>query len=125
MLTGSDAGVIGVDVGPDCSDVNSSRNPDWLLPPISVFATTNDNNAHNMKNIVANIAVIFVKKLPAADPVNTPPNIDAALDPDMPEPSDFCNKIKPVIKTATMINNTNNIENIFLSFDLYCDCNNP
>lgn len=86
---------------------------------MSVFATTKESRAHSTKKIVAKTAVALVKKFPAAEPVNTPPNIDAADDPDIPEPSDFCNKIKPVIKTATMINKTSNIENMNFSFWLF------
>ena len=67
-----------------------------------------------MKNIVANHAVARVKKLPAAAPVNAPPNIDAADEPDMPDPSDFCNKIIAIMKNATIINKTNKTENIFI-----------
>ena len=53
--------------------------------------------------------------------------MDAALEPDMPEPSDFCNKIRPVIKTATMISNTSNTENIFIPLVCYLcyDCSHP
>ena len=72
--------------------------------------------AMNVENIVANHAVARVKKFPAAAPVNAPPNIDAADEPDMPEPSDFCNKIKPIIITATIVNITSNIENIFFPY---------
>ncbi len=118
-LTGSGVVVTGVlctGWSAICSVVNSSRKADCFEPAISVFATTNESSAHNTKNIVAKMAVVFVKKFPAADPVKTPPNMDAAAEPDMPEPSDFCNKIKPVIKTATITNKTSKIENIYLSF---------
>ena len=80
---------------------------------MSDLEDTNASKAHKMKNIVANHAVAFVKKFPAAAPVNAPPNIDAADDPDIPLPSDFCNNIIPIINTDTMINNTNKIVNIF------------
>lgn len=86
---------------------------------ISDFADTNANNAHNTKNIVANHAVARVRKLPAAAPVNAPPNIDAADEPDIPLPSDFCNKMMPVIKIATIINKTNKIVNIYV-YPLLC-----
>ena len=125
-LTGSDSVVVGVDCNGSAAfslAVNSLRKPDCCVPEISVFATTNESRAHNTKNIVAKIAVVFVKKFPAADPLNTPPNIDAADEPDIPEPSDFCNKIKPVIKIATMTNKTSKIENIFFPF-VFQDCSN-
>lgn len=119
-LTGSAgafvAGVLCAGWTATCPDANSSRKADCLEPEMSVFATTNDNSAHNIKNIVAKIAVVLVRKFPAAEPVKTPPNIDAAVDPDIPEPSDFCNKIKPVIKTATITNKTSKIENIVFPF---------
>ena len=85
-----------------------------------VFAEINANAAHKIKNIVANQAVARVKKLPAAAPVYAPPNIDDADEPDMPEPSDFCNKINPIIKTATITNKTNKIENIFFPLLYLC-----
>ena len=79
---------------------------------MSDFDATNANAAHNTKNIVASHAVALVRKFPAAAPVSAPPNIDAADEPDMPLPSDFCNKIRPVINTDTTIKQTNKIENI-------------
>jgi len=81
------------------------------------FDATNANAAHSTKNIAASHAVARVRKFPAAAPVNAPPNIDAAEEPDMPLPSDFCSRIIPIIKTATIIKHTNKIENIFFSFD--------
>ena len=83
------------------------------------FDETNANAAHNTKNITANHAVKRVRKLPAAAPVNMPPNIDDADEPEIPLPSDFCNKISPVINTDTMINKTNKIENIFFPLGFF------
>lgn len=111
-------GIADCDAASPCN-INSLRKS-LCWDAILDFADTNANNAHNTKNIVANHAVIRVKKLPAAAPVNAPPNIDAADEPDIPLPSDFCNKIIPIIKTATIINKTNKNVNmrIILCFAL-------
>lgn len=114
-VTGVGIGIVSV----GCT--NSWRNSDCVVATFERLAT-NANIAHNIKNIAANVAVVLVRKFPAAAPVSAPPNIEAADEPDIPLPSDFCNKINPIIKTATIINITNKIENIFFPFSKSLVC---
>ena len=80
-----------------------------ILPVIAArFA---DSPVRNAENIITVGLDAVVKDSSSVTPVFRIRFI-IPEEPDMPDPSDFCNKIRPIIITATIINNTNKIENI-------------